>query len=284
MIVNGMIKYTIYNHILIAWNLRFAQDPGICTRIFKWRGKWLLKELEESILVIEKTISAVEKLTEEENQKATIIDLCSGFGYTSMFLSELLPTSKVKRIVLIDKDFPHHSQAHCYSGDTSVGQHINWTHLLHHAWPISLIPRKNNIKKTKREFDFIARNYLNEAPVFILAIHLCGTLSLRACDMFNRCPSVTMIVLKPCCLPSMEVARQQEYLGSGSHTFKAADVCSVGKWTSNGWNGPPRYHLGMTLHQITYIYIVLYSLPSLIYSLWLVHYVLLIIRHYEIMK
>ena len=247
--------------ILISWKLRFADDPAICTRIFKRRGKRLLKELEESLLVIEKTMKALEQMkvtADQGEKKATIIDLCSGFGYTSMLLSELLPATKVKRIILIDKDFPHHSQAHMYSGDTSVEKHINWTHLHHPDWPIPLIPRKNNIKKTKREFDFIARNYLNESPVFILAIHLCGTLSLRACDMFNKYPSVTMIVLKPCCLPSLDVAKQQEYLGSGSHQFKATDVCTAGKWTCNGWEGPPRHYLGMIISMCisinTYIY------------------------------
>ena len=231
--------------ILISWKLRFADDPAVCTRIFKRRGKRLLKELEESILVIERTMKAVDQIEIDREKKVTIIDLCSGFGYTSMLLSELLPPAKVCRIVLIDKDFPHHSQAHNYSGDVSVEKHINWTHLLHPDWPVTLIPRKNNIKKTKREFDFIARNYLNESPVFILAIHLCGTLSLRACDLFNKYPSVTMIVLKPCCLPSQDVARQQEYLGSGSHMFKASDVCTAGKWSANGWEGPPRHLLGI---------------------------------------
>lgn len=33
--------------------------------------------------------------------KVEIVDLCSGFGYLGMFLSELLPASKVSKITLV---------------------------------------------------------------------------------------------------------------------------------------------------------------------------------------
>ena len=36
------------------------------------------------------------------NGKAEIIDLCSGFGYMAMFLSEMLPPEKVSKITLVD--------------------------------------------------------------------------------------------------------------------------------------------------------------------------------------
>ena len=35
--------------------------------------------------------------------KIEVIDLCSGFGYLGMFLSEMLPPSKVSKITLVDK-------------------------------------------------------------------------------------------------------------------------------------------------------------------------------------
>ena len=42
--------------------------------------------------------------------RLTILDLCSGFGYLSMFLAELLPPARVGSIVLLDKAWPMHSQ------------------------------------------------------------------------------------------------------------------------------------------------------------------------------
>jgi hypothetical protein len=40
-------------------------------------------------------LDAVDKLTLAQDEKLSIIDLCSGFGFLAMFLSELLPPEKV---------------------------------------------------------------------------------------------------------------------------------------------------------------------------------------------
>ena len=44
-------------------------------------------------------------------------------------------------------------------------------------------------------------------PVLILGVHLCGTLSLRAVDLFNQHPQARLLILKPCCLPGMVQSR-----------------------------------------------------------------------------
>jgi hypothetical protein len=33
----------------------------------------------------------------------------------------------------------------------------------------------------------------------VLAVHLCGTLSIRAVELFNANPEVVVLALKPCC-------------------------------------------------------------------------------------
>jgi len=38
--------------------------------------------------------------------EVTVVDLCSGFGYLSMFLSEMLDPDRVKRMVLVDNGWP----------------------------------------------------------------------------------------------------------------------------------------------------------------------------------
>ena len=45
-------------------------------------------------------------------------------------------------------------------------------------------------------------------PVLLLAVHLCGTLSLRAVDLFNEHENVKLLALKPCCLPGMAGGRR----------------------------------------------------------------------------
>merc|ERR1712113_383375 len=39
-------------------------------------------------------------------------------------------------------------------------------------------------------------------PTALLGMHLCGNLSLRAIDAFERLASVQIVVLSPCCLPA----------------------------------------------------------------------------------
>ena len=39
------------------------------------------------------------------------------------------------------------------------------------------------------------------APFLVLAVHLCGTLSVKAVEMFNAHDTASMLCLKPCCLP-----------------------------------------------------------------------------------
>ena len=75
-------------------------------------------------------------------EKLTVLDLCSGFGYLAMFLSELLPPALIDSIVLLDKAWPMHSQR--VSGPTS-GQ-INPAHIWLEGWPIRLTTSKNNLK------------------------------------------------------------------------------------------------------------------------------------------
>ena len=87
-----------------------------------------------------------------------------------------------------------------------------------------------------------------EGPIVILAIHLCGTLSLKAIDMFNNNKNVSLFALKPCCLPTMIYAQRGDIFQIGNHAFKAEDVCSNGIFNKKDWNGPPRWHLEGKFH------------------------------------
>jgi hypothetical protein len=86
------------------------------------------------------------------------------------------------------------------------------------------------------------------------AVHLCGILSVRAVQLFNDNPRISMITLKPCCLPPLAYINRhapksglpvKEWLiakksGRPAYPIPAKEVCSSGKWVKKVWKGPPR--------------------------------------------
>ena len=113
-------------------------------------------------------------------------------------------------------------------------------HCYYSTWPIPLNTAKVNLKKSK-EIRMLERRLLpsfdssssssslqhnttiagddenglsnaatntnerreGKGPIILVAIHLCGTLSLKAVELFNNNPRVQYFCLKPCCLPGM---------------------------------------------------------------------------------
>jgi len=247
---------------IIKWRQRFRGNPAVWKRIFK--KERVLKELIESAPVlhsVQKFVSNYDEsagqTTEDGDNMITILDLCSGKGYLSMFLSELLPPEKVKKIVLVDKAW-----AMCNS--EVLPHHMNWDHIYGQipqeirenqippiddisyftTWPIPLHTSKQDIKQSCNQRQ-MKKHFFNrtKGPILVLAVHLCGTLSLRAVDFFNNNENVKMFCLKPCCLPGMVHAQRDEIFTIGRHSFPALDVCSNGSFTKNNWSGPPRWHL-----------------------------------------
>ena len=84
----------------------------------------------------------------------------------------------------------------------------------------------------------LAREFLSKgAPVVVLGVHLCGTLSLRAVSLFNEAPSCIELALKPCCLPPKLHATRNEVFELGAHAFRACEVCADGGWRKGRWIG-----------------------------------------------
>ena len=256
---------------IVNWRIRYRGNPRLWKRIFK--KERVLKELVESAPIIDFVMKYVDSYeNHNEMKKITIMDLCSGKGYLSMFLSEILPGDKVDKFILIDKAW-----AMCNTKELEP-HHINWDHIygkiqnledgenrfenrgqqvmidaglgnIGHdtyftTWPIPLHTSKQDLKQScnqrqmkKHFFDRI------EGPIIVLAIHLCGTLSLKAIDMFNSHDNVNLFALKPCCLPTMIYAQRGDIFKIGQHEFKAEEVCSNGKFNKKDWSGPPRWHL-----------------------------------------
>jgi hypothetical protein len=70
-------------------------------------------------------LQLVESSELPDGKQFTILDLCSGFGFLSMFLSEMLPSEKINRILLIDKQWSRHAYMDSVSANSSDGGNIN---------------------------------------------------------------------------------------------------------------------------------------------------------------
>ena len=227
--------------IAARWRARFWERKALWGRIR--RGRRLAKELAEVAPVIARTRAAIEALDlPEGSPKVVILDLCSGFGYLGMFLSELLPADKVERIVLVDIMWaPHNVERQ--------EKHLNPEHVLDPNWPIRLTTSRADLK-IPSDRRILARAFLaHGAPAMILGVHLCGMLSLRCIDLYNSCPGFFFLALKPCCLPKKLFANRGDvFEGANGHWFAAAAVAVVGKWNQGNWHGASRIELERKYH------------------------------------
>lgn len=231
--------------LICKWRQRYQGNPSLWKRLFK--ADRVVKEFIEAVPIIDAVQRLVINSDLDDGEKFTIIDLACGRGYLSMLLSELLPPEKVKKFVLVDRQWPMHNMA-------PTNQHISWTHIYgsfkevedqsipcyYETWPIRLNTSKVNLKKSKEIRSMEQRLFTDKGPVILVAVHLCGTLSLKAVELFNNNPETRFFCLKPCCLPGMVHAKRDEIFRLGEHSFDSKQVCMAGKWKKNVWKGPPR--------------------------------------------
>ena len=286
-------------HCIDRWRNRFHGNPALWNRLFS--KDRVCKEIVEAVPIVHRVLQFLQRQEDARRQELnsnknaqkkeiTIVDLCSGKGYLSMLLSEMLamkqtdhaetdnnidstnnkdqksPSSKsmVTKFILIDKQWPLHD------GQPPKSHQINWDHIYgtcpqtqksyYDTWPIPLITSKQDLKAgrtkallTERLFQTtdIHDNQIQRTYI-VLAVHLCGTLALRAVDMFNDNPSaISWMALKPCCLPPPVFIKQKAVFTIGQHSFDAREVCSGGRWHNNVWKGPPRCTLPPKFQQWT---------------------------------
>ena len=84
--------------IIDGWQQRM--DPQVFARVCK--GKRLLKEVQEALVVVHVVKEHVAALAPDDGA-VTVVDLCSGFGYLSMLLAELLPPHRLHQVLLVDR-------------------------------------------------------------------------------------------------------------------------------------------------------------------------------------
>ena len=126
--------FNLIPNIFLKWRKRYSvTNPKLWKRLFDLDR--VIKEFIEACPVIDSVLTMIEneknqddeESGEEKKQKQcyTIIDLCSGKGYLGMILSEMLPPSKIFRIVLMDIAWPMRNVPNA----KSKPQHINWDHI-----------------------------------------------------------------------------------------------------------------------------------------------------------
>eukprot|EP00411_Alexandrium_monilatum_P049840 CAMPEP_0175467124 /NCGR_PEP_ID=MMETSP0095-20121207/71158_1 /TAXON_ID=311494 /ORGANISM="Alexandrium monilatum, Strain CCMP3105" /LENGTH=347 /DNA_ID=CAMNT_0016768487 /DNA_START=44 /DNA_END=1084 /DNA_ORIENTATION=+ len=199
------------------------------------KGRAMFKELNEALPVVQRVLALVEAAEAADGEAITVVDLCSGIGYLSILLAELLRgSSKVARFVLVDSRWP------MLNGETKP-HHINPVHLQGGRWPFELAYRKYDLKSSSGQRQ-LQEHVVAQAPgpVALLGVHLCGVLSLHAVQFFNDHPRCTFLALKPCCLPPLTLAKQQFVWKLGGHSISAADVCAPGEYVRSRWTGPQR--------------------------------------------
>lgn len=134
-----------YVGVLTRWKDRFS--PAVWTRMTKHgtdRTPRCVKEMNECAPVVVAVRDAIKSRCASATgalPPVTIVDLCSGFGFLGMLLSEVLEPAAVERIHLIDNMWPMANAKE--SGPTQ----ITWEHIRAPGWPIPLRTRKTNLKK-----------------------------------------------------------------------------------------------------------------------------------------
>ncbi len=158
--------------IATQWRSRFWANRPLWNRIR--RGRRLAKELAEAAPVLERARAEVQALA-EGSPPIVVLDLCSGFGYLAMFLSELLPAERVAKIVLVDIRWPPH-------GVTPQPHHLSDEHLTAPGWPVRLTTSRCDLKCASDRRNLAAAFLSQGAPAMLLGVHLCGILSVRAVE------------------------------------------------------------------------------------------------------
>eukprot|EP00929_Paragymnodinium_shiwhaense_P122504 TRINITY_DN9530_c0_g1_i3.p1 TRINITY_DN9530_c0_g1~~TRINITY_DN9530_c0_g1_i3.p1 ORF type:complete len:453 (+),score=95.98 TRINITY_DN9530_c0_g1_i3:56-1414(+) len=208
-----------------------SPDAQLWSRFVK-HGR-LLKEVNEALPVASRVLDYVS--CHASDKPLTVVDLCSGVGYLSALLAELLAArglaDRVARFVLVDKAWP------LMNAETK-SHHINPAHVRDVTWPTELTYRRYDLKGSaghRQMAQFIFQTA--PGPIVLLGIHLCSVLSLHAVQLFNDHPRCTFLALKPCCLPNRKLARQKFVWKFGCHCIDSRDVCADGQYSKGRWVG-----------------------------------------------
>lgn len=214
-----------------------GRGKAIWQRLMK-NGR-MLKEVNEVLPIAARVLQWIDEVRQTAIGPITVLDLCSGVGYLSLLLSELLETSGkdvIARLVLVDDAWPRADHV-----GPPKAHHINPEHLhIQGVWSHELFCRRCDFKSSYGHRE-LAQHVLARAPgpVAVLGVHLCSILSIRAVQLYNDHPRCCFFALKPCCLPDSILARRAYAWQIGGHEIDAKDVCGSGnnRYLRGKWRG-----------------------------------------------
>ncbi|KAL7536474.1 hypothetical protein ACHAXR_010976 [Thalassiosira sp. AJA248-18] len=121
---------------------------------------------------------------------------CSGKGITTALCGALDKEGSNNYFLAVDKLLPH-----------------SIPHFLHGDKQIQYLCRDIMVDEMFTELEEIVRHQTQEqgrTPILV-GMHLCGLLSERAIEFFERIPEIGGIVLSPCCLPKKHEQRTMSF-------------------------------------------------------------------------
>jgi hypothetical protein len=146
------------------------------------RKRGLKKEITEAYAALRAVRGALEDADGggDGGENLIFVELCSGRGFVSIVLASEFPKS---RVFMIDNDTKMNVD-HVKAFDERMTFHALD---IHDAATEAFIRDLASKDRTK--------------TVVIVGIHLCGILSHRAIELYERISEVSCLVVSPCCLP-----------------------------------------------------------------------------------
>ncbi len=119
-----------------------------------------------------------------------LIDLCSGKSLTAALCDVLFPAHKDRcgnRVLAVDKLAPHMVPHFLNNG---IAKYLSRD-----------IMSESFFKELEHEV--YCQSQQERRTVVLVGMHLCGNLSERAIEFFQKIPLIEAIILSPCCLPKL---------------------------------------------------------------------------------
>jgi hypothetical protein len=207
----------------------FLEDPLYRLSFNKIRLNHLQKELSEAWAVTQMVRRVLKKLGTAVNdgQGLVIIDMCSGKGLGSALLSAVFPKASVH---MIDNNHTmnvpflqssHSSKIHFHCCDVHEHEMEERLRTITAAGACSVCAESNSDGDTgvgSRDGAAVFRGEYCTAPVetsskttaVMVGTHLCGELSVRLIELFERTQTISALVLAPCCQMGKRDARTKK--------------------------------------------------------------------------
>jgi hypothetical protein len=187
----------------------------------------LRKEVSESWAIL----SAIQQTCHQLNlssdmSQIMVVDLCSGKCLTTTLLSILYPKGK---FLAVDK-LPEQMVPHCAKSHATILQRGSNSSPIN-RWYLSRDIRSKIFVHDLERYIRSHCYYPDDIPsanqqsqklcrvAFLVGMHLCGHLSSRAIEIFEKISQISALILSPCCLPRakdrIDVVKLNEESGFG---------------------------------------------------------------------